>query len=182
MKETNVFLHKFLPILGLVFFILFILLINNSFASINFSDKDINYSFPSNPYSDNRPFFISKNFEKQTLDILVTCRYTLDELKDIYNLTDDKDYKLIYSLRFTENSGVKYVFSWMLVSVNEDGSFTTVKDLSDAMKPFYKAEDETGNEHFGMGLNICKTLCEKHGGSLQISNESGAKVIAAFKE
>ena len=50
------------------------------------------------------------------------------------------------------------------------------------MKPFYKAENETGNEHFGMGLNICKTLCEKHGGSLQILNESGAKVVATFKE
>ena len=71
---------------------------------------------------------------------------------------------------------------FILLTVSDDGVGFTAKDLSDAMKPFYKAENETGNEHFGMGLNICKTLCEKHGGSLQILNESGAKVIAAFKE
>ena len=71
---------------------------------------------------------------------------------------------------------------FILLTVSDDGVGFTAKDLSDAMKPFYKAENETGNEHFGMGLNICKTLCEKHGGSLQISNESGAKVVAAFKE
>ncbi|MBO5238434.1 MAG: HAMP domain-containing histidine kinase [Lachnospiraceae bacterium] len=71
---------------------------------------------------------------------------------------------------------------FILLTVSDDGVGFTAKDLSDALKPFYKAKNETGNEHFGMGLNICKMLCEKHGGSLQISNESGANVVAAFKE
>ena len=71
---------------------------------------------------------------------------------------------------------------YLMLTVADDGAGFTSKDLSNAMKPFYKAENETNNEHFGMGLNICKTLCEKHGGYLQISNENGAKVVAAFKE
>lgn len=69
-----------------------------------------------------------------------------------------------------------------VLAIADDGGGFTSKDLSNAMKPFYKAENETNNEHFGMGLNICKILCEKHGGYIQISNENGAKVIAAFKE
>ena len=47
------------------------------------------------------------------------------------------------------------------MNVVDDGAGFTAKDLSNAMKPFYKAENEINNEHFGMGLNICKMLCEK---------------------
>lgn len=72
--------------------------------------------------------------------------------------------------------------SLLLLNVVDDGAGFTAKDLSNAMKPFYRAENEINNEHFGMGLNICKMLCEKHGGYLQISNENGAKAVAAFKE
>lgn len=72
--------------------------------------------------------------------------------------------------------------SLFILTIADDGVGFTANDLSNAMKPFYKAENETNNEHFGMGLNICKTLCEKHGGYLQISNENGAKVVAVFKE
>lgn len=72
--------------------------------------------------------------------------------------------------------------SLLLLNVVDDGAGFTAKDLSNAMKPFYKAENKINNEHFGMGLNICKMLCEKHGGYLQISNENGAKAVAAFKE
>lgn len=72
--------------------------------------------------------------------------------------------------------------SLLLLNVVDDGAGFTAKDLSNAMKSFYKAENEINNEHFGMGLNICKMLCEKHGGYLQISNENGAKAVAAFKE
>ena len=72
--------------------------------------------------------------------------------------------------------------NFIIVTVSDDGVGFTAKDLSDAMKPFYRAENENNKEHFGMGLNICKTLCEKHGGYLKISNENGAKVVAAFKE
>lgn len=72
--------------------------------------------------------------------------------------------------------------SLFVLAIADDGGGFTSKDLSNAMKPFYKAENETNNEHFGMGLNICKILCEKHGGYLEISNNNGAKVVAAFKE
>lgn len=71
---------------------------------------------------------------------------------------------------------------FFILAVRDDGPGFTAKDLSNAVRPFYKAENETNQEHFGMGLNIGKTLCEKHGGYLGITNDNGAKVIAAFKE
>lgn len=68
------------------------------------------------------------------------------------------------------------------VIVKDDGIGFTSQDLSDATKPFYKSESETNTEHFGVGLNICKILCEKHGGYLELSNDDGAKSVAAFKQ
>lgn len=67
-----------------------------------------------------------------------------------------------------------------VLTVADDGKGFTPKDLSNATKPFYKAGNETDNDHFGMGLNICKILCEKHNGYLELSNDNGAKVVAAF--
>lgn len=68
-----------------------------------------------------------------------------------------------------------------LLTVRDDGVGFNRKDLSNATKPFYKTENEPNNGHFGMGLNICKILCEKHGGYLLLSNENGAKVVAGFR-
>ena len=89
------------------------------------------------------------------------------------------------ALRYAESKievSVEEQDSLFILTIADDGVGFTAKDLSNVMKPFYKAESETNNEHFGMGLNICKTLCEKHGGYLQILNENGAKVVAIFKE
>ncbi len=68
------------------------------------------------------------------------------------------------------------------VTIADDGKGFSAKDLSEATKPFYKAVNETDNEHFGMGLNICKILCEKHGGYLKLSNKNGATVTVVFKQ
>jgi len=67
------------------------------------------------------------------------------------------------------------------MSVSDDGRGFTEKELAEATKPFYKSNDNTDNQHFGIGLNICKILCEKHGGYLKLSNNSkGATVRAVF--
>lgn len=42
---------------------------------------------------------------------------------------------------------------------------------------------DTTSEHLGLGLNICKILCERHGGTIKISNnhKGGACVTACIK-
>ena len=70
---------------------------------------------------------------------------------------------------------------YLYLTVSDDGAGFAKKDLENATKPFYKTVRETDNEHFGMGLNICKILCEKHGGYIRLSNRDGAVVTAAFR-
>ncbi|MDE7238253.1 MAG: HAMP domain-containing histidine kinase [Lachnospiraceae bacterium] len=67
------------------------------------------------------------------------------------------------------------------ITVSDDGRGFSAKELSEAVGPFYKSPKETDPEHFGMGLNICKVLCEKHGGFLKLENKNGACVTAAFR-
>lgn len=67
-----------------------------------------------------------------------------------------------------------------LMSVKDDGKGFSEEDLRQATNMFYGKEK--GNEHFGIGLGVCRLLCEKHGGFLEIGNNdiSGAYVIAAL--
>ncbi|HBF0843608.1 TPA: sensor histidine kinase [Clostridioides difficile] len=67
--------------------------------------------------------------------------------------------------------------------IEDDGIGFSKESLKSALRPFYR--DKTLNEsnaHFGMGLYISKILCEKHGGSISIENNStnSAKITAKF--
>lgn len=87
--------------------------------------------------------------------------------------------------RFAENKitvCIEMEKDYFRLMVSDDGSGFSGRDLSNATKPFYRAANETDNKHFGMGLNICKILCEKHGGNLELRNESGAAVLAVFRQ
>ncbi len=65
--------------------------------------------------------------------------------------------------------------------VSDDGPGFSQDVLHKATAPYF-TEEENRAEHFGLGLYICKLLCEHHGGYLKIENGSaGAKVTAFFK-
>jgi len=67
------------------------------------------------------------------------------------------------------------------LSVTDDGRGFSKEALRRAPTPYFK-EEENHAEHFGLGLYICKMLCERHGGCLKIENlADGAKVTAFFK-
>lgn len=87
------------------------------------------------------------------------------------------------ALRYAKNQITIHVYSlgnYLMISVQDDGIGFSEKDLKQATDIFYG--NEKGNEHFGIGLSVCKLLCEKHGGFLQVENNnvSGACVTAAF--
>lgn len=71
---------------------------------------------------------------------------------------------------------------YFYLAVSDDGNGFIEKELENVTKPFYKTVKETDKEHFGMGLNICKILCEKHGGYIHVKNKNGAVVSVAFKQ
>lgn len=68
------------------------------------------------------------------------------------------------------------------VSVTDDGKGFSDKDLLKASRPYYSGQAEKSEFHFGLGLHICRTLCEKHGGTLRLENvpQLGARVTANF--
>lgn len=66
------------------------------------------------------------------------------------------------------------------ITVSDDGKGFTEKKLTTAAKPYYSAAPTEQTYHFGLGLYICRTLCEKHGGRLALANgESGGACITA---
>ena len=69
----------------------------------------------------------------------------------------------------------------LLLSVSDDGNGFDKDSLQKAANPYFTGES-SHSEHFGLGLYICKLLCEHHNGYLRIENtEVGAKVSAFFK-
>ncbi len=68
------------------------------------------------------------------------------------------------------------------VSVSDDGAGFSTDSLEKATEPYYTGSDRT-SEHFGLGLYICKLLCEHHGGHIELYNTGcGAKITACFKK
>lgn len=74
-----------------------------------------------------------------------------------------------------------YQESKLYIEVIDDGAGFSKNDLSQALNPFYTSARED-TSHFGIGLNICKILCENHGGGITLCNtkDLGAKVEISF--
>ena len=70
----------------------------------------------------------------------------------------------------------------LVLTVRDDGPGFTPEGLRRAAEPFYRGDGSDAQGHLGLGLNICRVLCEACGGGLEIANgrESGARVRAWF--
>lgn len=89
------------------------------------------------------------------------------------------------AIRFAQSKVMircEYRNKTLSVIVSDDGRGFTEKELMKADHPYYSGEGQKQEYHFGLGLHICRTLCEKHGGTLQLENnpQSGAKITAYF--
>lgn len=70
------------------------------------------------------------------------------------------------------------------LTVEDDGPGFSPEGLRRAAEPYFRDKaDARDGEHFGLGLYICRTLAERHGGALRVENapEGGARVRATFK-
>lgn len=67
------------------------------------------------------------------------------------------------------------------ITVADDGPGFTPEALKNAAEPYFRTEKDISDvTHFGIGLYICRLMCEKHGGTLAIENAAGGKVTANF--
>ncbi len=71
---------------------------------------------------------------------------------------------------------------YLKVMVSDDGRGFYENDIVNACKLYYHDVPDDNREHYGMGLYICKILCEKHGGEIALSNGNtgGACVQVTF--
>lgn len=67
----------------------------------------------------------------------------------------------------------------LLLSVSDDGKGFDKDSLQKATNPYFTGESNY-SEHFGLGLYICKLLCEHHNGYLQIRNTAGGANVSAY--
>lgn len=70
----------------------------------------------------------------------------------------------------------------LLITVADDGRGFDTSALKIATDPFYTTEKKSEGEHFGLGLNISKILCQRHGGSISLKNQKsgGASITVSF--
>lgn len=92
---------------------------------------------------------------------------------------------LANAVRYAKNTiSIRYQFisGKLCIVVSDDGKGFTKEELKKADMPYYRDRVKTEDNHFGLGLYICKILCERHGGSILIENgkDGGAKVTASF--
>ena len=68
----------------------------------------------------------------------------------------------------------------LLVRVCDDGPGFSAVDLEKATDPFYRNKAAAGDDHLGLGLNICKILCQRHDGDIRLENDGGGCVTVSF--
>lgn len=70
--------------------------------------------------------------------------------------------------------------NFLQIQVRDDGPGFSPQALANARHPFFSEACDNG--HLGVGLNTASTLCERHGGSLELQNssEEGSLAIAIF--
>lgn len=147
---------------------------------------------------------ITPKMEKIKWDIFLNkCTGITDVLKGSLQLvtanSSDTEYILIdeelvlevfenllsNAVRYAENKiniSISAKNQMLKISIEDDGKGFSKEAIERAAEPFYR-EEKTGNEHFGLGLYICKVICEKNQGQLIVKNGSmGGNVEATFKQ
>lgn len=105
--------------------------------------------------NDEREMFCDINLIHEVADNLVSnaLRYAVENIEISIDAEDDTLY----------------------IYVKDDGKGFMKDALHKASRPYFTTE----KNHFGLGLTICKTLCKKHGGDIEIINSINGGAIAA---
>lgn len=109
------------------------------------------------------------------------CEVLMD-LSIVYRVLENILSNAVQYAKNTVAIRCRYEHEMLSITVEDDGPGFTAEDLKQAPKPYYRNKGSSDGKHFGLGLYICKGLCEKHGGQLKLQNgaKGGARVTADF--
>jgi signal transduction histidine kinase len=128
----------------------------------NLISKDKNFTCTLSPYDKEITLTVDKEIIMQIYENLLSnaVRYTKDSVETVIFYDTDK-------------------FGF---SVSDNGDGFTDEALQKAAEPFFRDEKEQDKTHFGLGLYICRILCEKCGGTMNIRNnrQGGATAEIIF--
>lgn len=101
----------------------------------------------------------------------------------VFNVTENL---IVNAMRFAKTEillSLTLDYETLVLSVQDDGPGFPQTILQRGAQPFLRGDEGDGQSaHFGMGLYVCRLLCEKHSGSLSLQNTStGALITARFK-
>lgn len=106
-------------------------------------------------------------------------KVTIDK-QFVYNTAENLISNALRYAKSEVTAHIDYGENQMSLSICDDGNGFPLAMLKKGIAPFLRSEI-SDSAHFGMGLYICKLLCKKHGGDLQIENsDHGAKATAIF--
>src|SRR5262245_42637864 len=85
--------------------------------------------------------------------------------------------------KLTENGEIRFKAAretsegrdWIVFSVADTGAGMNAEQMKDLFKPFYRVDNSITRKHggTGLGLSISKLLCERMGGSIDVTSETG---------
>lgn len=99
---------------------------------------------------------------------------------DIHLIQEVTDNLISNALRYTKSHiciAVETDGGYLYIYVKDDGKGIDKKIIQNLSKPYFTTE----KEHFGLGITICKTLCKKHGGDVELINSIEGGTVAAAK-
>lgn len=120
----------------------------------------------------------------------------------LFNVAENLVYNALRYAKSTVNVTLTLENSKIILCISDDGPGFSEFMLKKGAAPFIRdtaspspntdnsspgknsppgcSTNDNGNEHFGMGLYVCRLLCKKHHGNLQIKNsDSGGAVVTA---
>lgn len=124
----------------------------------------------------------SKNIEVKGLDEIKATNVTADRdmiHEVVYNLIDN-------AVKFTENGslivGVRKEHGYVRVSIKNTGAGISEEECAMIFDRFYKVDKSRAYDKkgAGLGLFICKTIIDMHGGKIECNSKQGRYTEFAF--
>lgn len=122
---------------------------------------------------------IEKNILLMSEDVSIKVQYEYHDLEigqlciDVYIFMEVMENIVANALRYAKEKidvKIQKDGKFLKLLIMDDGKGFSERDIIHACKPYYREQSDEDTQHYGLGLYICKVLCEKHGGSIELGN------------